>query len=247
MATFANRKRSQDFPALTRDRRPKLLSSIGNVSLSEQNEQNEKEYQNDPIHENYSSSRDHPVSQNTSKPEIQEAYAAPEVVKRSKRLFSSLIGHLGSAKKKLDEDQETILRQTTLVRSITKKSADEFKKLRERKRREYELSVQTKRVEEKVGEIERISKAWQTQMKYLTEFAFTQTKPSIAWLPKFNNANTKLIIENRKKEIEDLISQRVQDDEQRVLELKAELAEQEREMITAMAAMNGDEQDQEEN
>ena len=38
----------------------------------------------------------------------------------------------------------------------------------------------------------------------------------------------------------------MQDDEQRVLELKAELAEQEREMITAMAAMNGDEQDQEE-
>lgn len=133
-----NRKQTQDFPA----RRPKILSSIGNVSLSEQNE---KEYQNDHKHENNSSNRDqsYPLIQVTSKPEVQEAYSAPEVVKRSKRLFSSLIGHLGSAKKKLDEDQDTIQRQTTLVRSITKKSADEFKKLRERKRREYELSVQT--------------------------------------------------------------------------------------------------------
>lgn len=140
----------QDFPALTRDRRPKLLSSIGNVTLSEQNE---KEYQNDQAHENYSSGREHPLIQNTSKPEVQEAYAAPEVVKRSKRLFSSLIGHLGSAKKKLDEDQETIQRQTTLVRSITKKSADEFKKLRERKRREYELSVQTVYISRTNGKI----------------------------------------------------------------------------------------------
>lgn len=39
----------------------------------------------------------------------------------------------------------------------------------------------------------------------------------------------------------------MQDDEQRVSDLKAELAEQEREMITALAAMSGDEQDQEEN
>ena len=38
-------------------------------------------------------------------------------------------------------------------------------------------------------------------MHYLSEFAFTQTTPTIAWLPKFNKATTKLLIENRKKEV----------------------------------------------
>lgn len=46
--------------------------------------------------------------------------------------------------------------------------------------------------------------------------------------------------------MEQLISQRLEDDEKRVLELKAELAEQEREMITAMTTMSGEELLQEE-
>lgn len=112
------------------------MSSIGNVSVSDNFAQ--KEYSG--IIEETPQFDIH-----TSKPEVQDAYSAPDVVKRSKRLFSSLIGHLGSAKKKLDEDQEIIQRQNTLVRSIAQKSTEEFKKLRERKRKEYELTVRTVR------------------------------------------------------------------------------------------------------
>lgn len=73
--------------------------------------------------------------------EIQNAHAVPEVVNRNKRLFSSLIGHLGSAKKRLEEDHDNIQRQTTMMRAVAEKSTEEFKRLRQRKRKECEFSV----------------------------------------------------------------------------------------------------------
>jgi len=125
-------------------RRPRLLSSIGNVSssVSAGNDYHPQSQSDHPSEsqQNFGNERQ-PYDIQTSKPEVQVAYSAPEVVNRNKRLFSTLIGHLGSAKKKLEADHENIQRQSSLMKSIAEKNTEEFKKLRLRKRKEYEFSV----------------------------------------------------------------------------------------------------------
>jgi len=223
-------------------RRPKLLSSIGNVSSSVSAGNNHYLPQSQSDHplesqQTFENERQ-PFDIQTSKPEVQVAYTAPEVVNRNKRLFSTLIGHLGSAKKKLEADHENIQRQSSLMRSIAEKNTEEFKKLRLRKRKEYEFSVKKKRIEEKVSEIENITKSWKQQMQHITDFILTASEPSIAWIPQHANATTISLINKRREEIEAAIAQREQEDEQKIFELRAELANDESEISSILEGDN---------
>jgi len=68
-------------------------------------------------------------SNGVGKPSAQEAYQKPEAIKRNKRMFGALMGHLGMAKKKLEQDNDLIEKQDRLKVLAMEKHQIEAKRL----------------------------------------------------------------------------------------------------------------------
>jgi hypothetical protein len=93
-----------------------LMSAVGAVSSSDRWS---------PQHADVSS---HESADSKLKPNIT---LNAEGLNRSKRLFGSLMGHLGSARKKLEQDSEKIEQQSLAKQEATNKHLLEGKKLQE--------------------------------------------------------------------------------------------------------------------
>lgn len=119
-----NRKRVRDpdnnddnDEPISNQARPKLQSAIGNISRNSRKlQRGELEPTND-------------FNINVSKPEIREAYQQPEVLQRSRKMFGSLMGHLGLAKKTLERDSTIIQKQNDVNKSVSKKISEESTRL----------------------------------------------------------------------------------------------------------------------
>lgn len=58
----------------------------------------------------------------------------PEAKERNKRLFGALMGHLGTAKRKLEEDSSTIDKQSSRQSAVSQKNVLENKRLQQLER-----------------------------------------------------------------------------------------------------------------
>jgi hypothetical protein len=105
--------------AVPAHQRPKLLSTIGNVRSQV------------AANSNFSGRRMGGKSDalESETPVVNEANSKPEMVQRNKRLFGALMGHLGKAKRKLEEDSSTIEKQVSLQMAVTQKNSEESKRL----------------------------------------------------------------------------------------------------------------------
>ena len=94
--------------------RPKVLSAIVAVSGIE------KTQGSYDLENNFSAA---------SRPHNQEAYVKPEAVRRNKRMFGALMGHLSLAKQRLEKDSSLIEKQDKLKVIATEKNQLEAKRL----------------------------------------------------------------------------------------------------------------------
>lgn len=125
MLSAVGRRDREPFPDQYSSKRPKILSSIGNVSGSDPN-----------IRLNVDSKQSDEKINTVfkSKPELLEVHNRPDIMNRNKRMFGSLVGHLGLAKKKLEDDSELIKKQQDMAASIAEKKTAEFMKYSEEKK-----------------------------------------------------------------------------------------------------------------
>jgi hypothetical protein len=63
-----------------------------------------------------------------------EVYKKPEAIQRNKRIFGALMGHLGIAKRKLEEDSSHIDKQTSLQMTVLNKNGMENRRLQQLQR-----------------------------------------------------------------------------------------------------------------
>lgn len=63
-----------------------------------------------------------------------EVYKKPEAIQRNKRIFGALMGHLGIAKRKLEEDSLNIDKQTSLQMTVINKNGMENRRLQQLQR-----------------------------------------------------------------------------------------------------------------
>lgn len=74
----------------------------------------------------------------TAIPEVRnledEVYKKPEAIQRNKRIFGALMGHLGIAKRKLEEDSLNIDKQTSLQMTVLNKNGMENRRLQQLQR-----------------------------------------------------------------------------------------------------------------
>lgn len=62
--------------------------------------------------------------------------------------------------------------------------------------------AEQKRIEDKMHEIDIVTAAWKKQTQFLSEFLFTNlSEPSIAWLPKHQNAITLSMLERQRSKV----------------------------------------------
>jgi pinin/SDK/memA/ protein conserved region len=100
-------------------KRPRILSTIGSAT-SANNGQSSETAERDEAHE-----------EGDSKSSV---HNRPEFVQRNKRLFGALMGHLGTAKRKLEEDSSTIDKQTSRQNAVAHKNSVENRRLQQLQR-----------------------------------------------------------------------------------------------------------------
>jgi pinin/SDK/memA/ protein conserved region len=95
-------------------KRPRILSTIGATNSAS----------NDPLDNAV------PEARNLEN----EVYKKPEAIQRNKRIFGALMGHLGIAKRKLEEDSLNIDKQTSLQMTVLNKNGMENRRLQQLQR-----------------------------------------------------------------------------------------------------------------
>lgn len=133
----------------------------------------------------------------TSKPEIKEVFTNPDVMNRNKRLFGSLMGHLGSAQSKLERDSEAIKKQTEKTYEVAKKNAEESKRLEALKREETRKAS----YDFKISMVKTSFETWKSQMEAVDKFIYTDIEPKIAWIPAHHNKASKDLLANKQDEV----------------------------------------------
>jgi hypothetical protein len=107
------RSSTSDVPIL-KSERPKLLSTIGATSMELPNASEEGEH-----------------SLDINQRERSGTHKKPEAVQRNKRLFGALMGHLGVAKRKLEEDSSNVEKKSALHMAVTQKNGMENMRLQQ--------------------------------------------------------------------------------------------------------------------
>ena len=121
----------------------------------------------------------------------------PEVLSRNKRLFGSLMGHLGQAKQNLEKESDKIAMQKQVQLTVSEKRvrADQKRKstgdrAKQRQQLEQNLALETKEFEK-----------WKTQINRVKNFLATRSKPNLMWLPKQHNPTTTDLLQHRVNEV----------------------------------------------
>lgn len=130
-------------------------------------------------------------------PKVTKEVVKAEVAQRNKRMFGSLLGHLGLAKRKLEKDSELIGKQTAVNTAAIQKNQDELQRVNDLKLNE---SITTK-LEAKRQKLEALTAAWKSKTEPLANFIFTQVEPRIPWLPVQHTSATTALLEARKVEV----------------------------------------------
>ena len=103
-------------------RRHKILSSIGSTKSSSRHQAD-----GDSRPPDYYDNID--TRDTVDKGDSNDPFKKPEAVQRSKRLFGALMGHLGVAKRKLEEDHSNIERISAVQMAVSRKNGMENRRL----------------------------------------------------------------------------------------------------------------------
>jgi hypothetical protein len=167
-----------------------------NESMKEDN------YKSEPIMTDDVNNKEVHTSNNNSSLEkkqklIDTTLKKPEILNRNKRMFGSLMGHLGIAKSNLEKENEKIIKQKEYLDSMKKKNEEEFHKSQMKKQKD---SISEK-FEKKVNHIKESSAFYSNYIQSLQHFLFTSTEPKIAWLPNNHNKTTRELLAKRQEEV----------------------------------------------
>ncbi|KAF4684523.1 hypothetical protein FOZ60_007737 [Perkinsus olseni] len=147
--------------------------------------------------------------------------ASPQIresMKRNRRMFGNLLGHLGSAKQRLEKGQKERCGSTPGgVRSEGRGKASEAAQQSERNQTsrmggEEEARSRTAGTMEQVlkemeaKKIELLKIRLQSHYKQMTGFIRTNAQPSVFYLPKHHNSESKELLEQTKQQIEQKIA-----------------------------------------
>lgn len=135
-----------------------------------------------------------------SRPEIKEVFTRPEVINHNKRLFGSLMGHLGMARTKLEKDSDKIQKQKDVQTAASLRSTELLKRVGEQK----ELLRRKSLCQSKVDEVRSSSTAWKSNLEATSTFLVTDVEPRLCWIPANANQVSKQLVEKRKEEVSSL-------------------------------------------
>lgn len=138
----------------------------------------------------------------TKKAFIEDTYKKPEILGRNKRMFGSLMGHLGLAKNILEKDSQKINKQQQLLNDITKKHEEENHRREIARQKEKKKEI----YDRNVLEIQLLTNNHRKYLESLQYFLFTQTEPKIAWIPANHNKQSKELLLKRQEEVRKGIS-----------------------------------------
>lgn len=157
--------------------------------------------------------------QSPEEPKAAKEVVKTEVAQRNKRMFGSLLGHLGLAKRKLEKDSELIGKQTAVTSAVSQKNQDELQRVNDLKLNE---SITT-RLDAKKQKLEDLTAAWKAKTEPLANFIFTKTEPRIPWLPVQHTPATTELLEARKLEVAQWIEEREAEDKRQLEAFEASL------------------------
>ncbi len=134
-------------------------------------------------------------------------------------MFGALMGHLGAAKKRLENDKDIFDKQKEVAKVVTMKvekacsdareKAEQARRLANAKefvrRKQYTLQNQKSRRASS-------SEKWIAYQKSLVQFLMTKTSPPLPWLPVEHTGPTSAMQDERKVEIDRCIAERLADD-----------------------------------
>eukprot|EP01039_Chlorochromonas_danica_P004525 gene4525-4963_t len=152
----------------------------------------------------------------TSKPAIQEAYIQPEILNRNKRMFGSLMGHLGHAKRKLEEDSSFLEKQSMKLQSAQHRNEEEKKRIEEERKRQIQEEV----LDKKITSINNLTTVWKINLEAQKDFLFTETEPRLSWLPAHSNQISRQLLDKRHNEVLRKIAERDMEDNKVIKELR---------------------------
>jgi hypothetical protein len=132
-----------------------------------------------------------------SKPEIQEVYVQPEILNRNKRIFGSLMGHLGLAKQKLEDDSALLEKRTNKIQAVVKRTVDDGRKLKEEQQMKFQQSI----LDARIKAINDLTCIWKNNLKATTEFIMTESEPRLAWKPANINQISRELLAKRRMEV----------------------------------------------
>ncbi len=157
----------------------------------------------------------------SERPKGEAAYEQTSVKKRDKRMFGALMGHLGAAKKRLENDKDIFDKQKEVAKVVTMKVEKACSDAREKaqqarrlanakdfvRRKQYTLQYQkSKRASS--------SEKWIAYQKSLVQFLMTKTSPPLTWLPVEHTDPTSAMQDERKAEFDRCIAERLTEDEE---------------------------------
>ncbi|KAG5192285.1 hypothetical protein JKP88DRAFT_293793 [Tribonema minus] len=145
---------------------------------------------------------------------------AEEIMKRDKRMFGALMGHLGAARQRLDRDKAVIDTQARLARSVADKQQQQSQQLRqlerelEQQRRNLDMARRAEaagrvQVEERVA----VTQLWLKAQEPLRGVLVTRALPPLTWLPNEHNDITQAMAQAQRAAVDDAMQARLDEDE----------------------------------
>lgn len=136
------------------------------------------------------------------RPSVRDVHAMPEVKNRNRRLFGSLMGHLGQAKQNLEKESDRMKRQKEAHQAAADRQLKEFErqnKLKARQNSENKLRQQ-------IASIRKATEDWRKKLEPLSSFLVTEAHPPLTWLPANMNTVTEELLRKRQDMVRICIS-----------------------------------------
>lgn len=140
------------------------------------------------------------------RPSAAAAAVAKGAQDRNRRMFGSLLSHLGKAKQAIANDTKSIETRQTIVETASKRNT---------------LDGKIKAIEGTVKDIKKSNDKWVDEMEAKSHLLLTQCSPHITWLPATHNDVTNKLLAERKDMFELELEERRRGDAAKVAELEA--------------------------
>lgn len=147
-----------------------------------------------------------------------QVHAQPETLNRNKRMFGSLMGHLGLARQKLEQDTPLLEKQSQKLHTVVQKHQQEMARVQVDKKRKADQML----LDRKILGITRATNSWKDALQSTESTITTITEPHLTWLPKQHSQATRALMEKHSQEIALRIAEREEKDQQQIRDFRAQ-------------------------